>query len=148
MLSKRRRSRHGSSKTLNQIGAKMASYVKKKDREDDKLLTNALFKDMRKCKATLQVLKDTAAKLAVMSSRMAKTKRFIMWRGAYYGFKREIKTILDLESVPWTHSDEVVRRLKYALAQMSKYQTSTAMHWLQLEIMEMLRDAMERLFWT
>ena len=143
MLSRRRRNQHGNRISLNQIAEKMARYVKKKDRADDKLLAKYMTKYMKEirvkrcqCQAEPHKLPDCQDQEVQHVARSLQNVH-----EADQGYP----ATLDLYE-PWIHPDEVVKRLKIALSQM--YQTTTAMHWLQVEVKGMLEEAMERLFWT
>lgn len=147
MLSKRRRRRHGSFRSLNPIAEKMARYVNKKDRDDGKLLDRVMKRYMGEVKVALQKLKDAGDKVDVIYARIAKTKKFKMWFAASKLFMRKVRATLE-PVTSWTHSDEVVSELKLRLRQMARYQTTASGRWLQGEVQEMLRDVMERMFWT
>lgn len=147
LLAKRKRNQHGTIQSLNQIGERMARQVKLKDRSDDKLLTKAMRKHMDEIKDALQILKDATAKINVIYTKIAKTRKFNLWLAASKLFIGRIKDTLDLFE-PWVHTNEVVWSLKVKLFQMSKYQTTTRVGWLQMEVKEMLTEAMERMFWV
>ena len=91
MLSRRRRNQHGNQISLNQIAEKMSGYVKQKDRADDKLLAKFMTKYMKEIREALQGLKDANAKLNLINSRIAKTKKYNMWLAACKMFMRRIK---------------------------------------------------------
>lgn len=145
---KRRRRMHGDMRSVNSFAARMAGYIRKRDRANDKLLTMYRLRYADRVETALKELKMAKAKAYLMFTKMAKTKRLRMWRGAMHMFWKEIKTIMDLQSEPWTHSDEVVASLKLSLYWMKQLQTTTSKGWLQGEIRGLLESAMMKLFWT
>ena len=146
-LAKRRRRMHGDMRSTNLFGARMTGYIRRKDRANEKLLTRYTLKYQKIHRAALQELKNAKIKTSLMCAKMKKTLKLRRWRTGMYKFWIEIKNILDLNSEPWTHSDDVVARLRQALAHMVKNETTTSKGWQQLEIRGMLERAMEKLFW-
>ena len=147
MLAKRRRNRHTNRISLNQIAEKMDRYVRKKDLKDGKLFDKYMACYMKDTMQSLQGLKDANTKVNLLNSRIAHTKKYNLWLAAVRMFIKRIRVTLDLYE-PWLHPDEVVKRLRIMLSQMTRYQTTTTAHWLQVEVKQMLEEALERLFWT
>lgn len=145
---KRKRRAHGDLRSTNYFAAVMTSYVKRRDRSNDKLLSRYTLKYEKDHKLAHKLLRMAHAKTSLMCRRMAHTKKLRRWRTGMFMFWSEVKAIFDLKSPPWTHSDEVLVKLKAGLAEMKKHQTTTCKGWLQEEIRTLLERAMHLLFWT
>ena len=145
---KRKRRAHGDLRSTNFFAAVMTSYVKRRDRSNDRLLSRYTLKYEKDHKLAQRLLKMAHAKTSLMCRRMAKTKRLRLWRTGMYRFWSEVKAVFDLKTTPGTHSDEVLVKMRAGLAQMKKQQTTTCRGWQQEEIRTLLERAMNLLFWT
>lgn len=145
--SKRRRRMRGDARSTNVFGARMAAYVRRREKANDRLLTRYSLRYKELIGAALHELRTAKVKTSIMCSKMKKTLKLRRWRTAMYLFWYEVKDVLDLKTKPWLHSDEVVARLRRALGLMITFETTTSKGWLQQEIRGMLTSAMEKLFW-
>ena len=146
MLAKRKRNNHPDRISINQIARKLEAYIEKKDQADTKLFARYIATYDTQIRQTLQKLKDASTKVDHIFARVAGTHKFTMWVAACRDFMRRIRVTLDM-SGPWVCSGEVVKRLKITLSQMSSYQSTTQIHWLQLEVKQLLQQTLEELFW-
>lgn len=145
---KRKRRAHGDLRSTNYFAAVMTSYVKRRDRSNDKLLTSYTLKYSNDHKVGIRLLKTAYAKTSRMCRNMARTKKILDWRTGMYMFWSEVQAVLELKTPPGTHSDEVVVRMRAGLAKMKKHETTTCRGWQQQEIRSLLEKAMNLLFWT
>ena len=146
-VAKRKRKMHGDHRSTNLFATMMTRQIEKKDRACERLLTKYTLKHKKVNQLALRLLKMAKAKTTLMSMKMAKTKRLKAWRRGMYDYWTEIKDVFDLKTVPWTHSDHVMARLKAALTQMKRFETTTCRGWQQAEIRELLTRAMSLLLW-
>ena len=146
-VAKRKRKMHGDHRSTNLFATMMTRQIEKKDRACERLLTKYTLKHKKVNQLALRLLKMAKAKLTLMSMKMAKTNKLKAWRRGMYDYWTEIKDVFDLKTVPWTHSDHVMARLKAALTQMKRSETTTCRGWQQAEIRELLTRAMSLLFW-
>ena len=145
---KRKRRTHGDLRSTNFFAAVMTSYVKRRDRSNDRLLARYTQKYAKDHKLAHRLLKMAHAKTSLMCRRMARTNKLRFWRTGMFMFWSEVKAVFDLKTPPWTHSDEVMVKMKAGLAEMKKHQTTTCRGWQQEEIRTLLERAMNLLFWT
>ena len=145
---KRKRRAHGDLRSTNFFAARMTSYVKRRDRSNDRLLSRYALRYEKGHKLAQRLLRMAHAKTTLMSMKMAKTKKLQAWRSGMYKFWTEVKAVFDRKTPPGTHSDEVLAKMKAGLAQMKKEQTTSCRGWQQQEIRTLLERAMNLLFWT
>ena len=146
-LARRKRDIHHNRLSLNKIARIMETQVRKGDEADNKLFGKYIDYYDEQIQQTLQVLKDAANKVDHIFARVKGTFKFTMWVAACRDFMKRIRTTIQM-SGPWVHQSEVVRRLYITLSQMESYQTTTQAYWQQVEVKQMLRDTMNKLFWA
>ena len=146
-LIKMKRKSHFKRLSLNQIARNMEVRLKKEDEADMKLFAKYLSVYNKQIRRTLQQIKDASKKVDLIFARVKGTFKFTMWVAAVRDFMRRIHTTIQM-TTPWASNIDVVRRLLITLSQMSNYQTTSQVYWLQTEVKRMLHDAMMKLFWV
>ena len=112
-----------------------------------KLFAKYLSVYNKQIRRTLQQIKDVSKKVDLIFARAKGTFKFTMWVAAVTDFTRRIHTTIQM-TTPWVSNIDVVRKLLITLSQMSNYQTTSHVYWLQTEVKQMLHEAMMKLFWV
>ena len=146
-LIKRKRKSYFKRLSLNQVARNMEVRLKKEDEADMKLFAKYLSVYNKQIRRTLQQIKDASKKVDLIFARVKGTFKFTMWVAAVRDFMRRIHTTIQM-TTPWASNIDVVRRLLITLSQMSNYQTTSQVYWLQTEVKQMLHEAMMKLFWV
>ncbi|MCP4115827.1 MAG: hypothetical protein GY737_10555 [Desulfobacteraceae bacterium] len=144
---KRKRNRHSSKVPINLIAKKMQKEVRRLDRKDGELYDAYLARYMMEIKRSLKVLKDANHKVTLLQARIGTTLKFSRWVACVRMFVNRVRICLDWYE-KWIHPKEVHRQLRSYITLMTGYQTTTAAHWIQIQVKAMLEQVLDRMFWT
>ena len=144
-LAKKKRTRRANKFSLNQIAKEMRKEVKRMDRRDQMLWDGYLVYYQQDLMDGLRKLKQAHSNVELLSARIGCTKKFSYWLAAVKMFINRVRDCLDWYQ-KWIHPNEVKNQLKTYLALMERYQTTTAAHWIQLQVKNQLEDVLSRMF--
>ena len=144
---KRFHQHHRNSKSsLNQIAKKLQKDVRKMDRRDLRLWDGYLCYYQDELHDTIKKMWEANHSVDLLNARIGQTKKFSYWLTAVKMFINRVRDSLNWYE-KWVHPNEVKRQLKTYLTLMTKYQTTTSAHWIQLQVKGQLEEVLERMFW-
>ena len=117
------------------------------DRKDRRLYDRYLVYYQEDLMVSLKKLKDANTQVNLLTARVGHTKKYNFWLACVKMFINRVRVCLDWYE-KWVHPDDVRTQLRTYLTLMTKYQTTTAAHWIQLQVKKQLEEVMGRMFWS